>query len=69
MRLSVWEKLMIKAISDAYATERSVATEKDREAPYCSLPLEVDRDAVTTSVKNVMANLMSRQSRPQHTAI
>lgn len=59
--LSLWEKLTIKSISDAYANEYSLGSDKDRPAPYCSLPLDFDRNEMGKQVVNVMSSIMSRQ--------
>lgn len=64
--ITVWEKLVIKSMSDAYASEYSAASEKDREAPYCpSYTGQIDRSAVAQQVVSVMQSLISKQPKPK----
>lgn len=71
LELTVWEKLMIKHLSDSYAQEYSASSggPEDRTAPYCTLPENHDRQAVAQKVTGLMQSLMSRQKKPQYTAI
>ena len=55
--LSVWERLLIKSMSEVYAGELSQATAKDRPSPYVHVDeaLEINRQVVTAKLKNVFA--------------
>lgn len=52
--LSVWEKLTLKEMSEAYATELALATDKTRPAPY--VPEVEDIEAQRTRVADKLRN-------------
>jgi hypothetical protein len=47
LNLTTWERLTIKAMSDAYVGEYSQASSKTRAAPY----IHIDEDIVASRVK------------------
>lgn len=52
--LSLEERLLIKALSDAYVTELNQASTKDRPAPFVEIEEEeIDRKAVSDKIRNV----------------
>lgn len=58
INLSTWEKLTIKAMSEAYAGELNSATKKDCPAPYTHVDeaLIADRSIVANKLKNVFSS-------------
>lgn len=55
LELSVWEKLTIREMSEAYAAELQAATAKHAVAPYVpAVPDKVDRKAVSDKLRNVL---------------
>lgn len=57
LRLSTWEKLTIKSMSETYAGELSTATKKDSPAPYTHVDeaLIADRTMIASKLKNAFA--------------
>lgn len=55
---STWEKLMIKAMSDAYVTEYSLSSDRLRLAPYSHVEADVaeNRIKVANKLKNAFAS-------------
>lgn len=56
LRLSIWEKLTIKEMSEAYVSEFNKASTKDATAPYVA-PVDieqVDRTAVSNKLLSVL---------------
>lgn len=56
LRLTVWEKLTIREMSDAYVAALHQSTGKHDPAPYVPAvtPEEIDRKAVSSKVGNVL---------------
>lgn len=54
--LSVWEKLTIKEMSEAYVSEFNSASAKDAAAPYVPAiePEQIDRKAVANKIGSVL---------------
>lgn len=52
--LSIWEKLVIREMSEAYVVELSKATGKDAAAPYTAVVEEIDRPAVAQKLLSVL---------------
>lgn len=65
LELSIWEKLTIKALSDNYASEYMCGSDRDRPAPYSTLPEGFDRSGMSKQVVSVMQGLMARQPAPK----
>jgi len=56
--LSLWEKLMVKQLSDEYVNELSLATDRLRPAPYSHVVVdEIDRDAVASKIMAIFGGL------------
>lgn len=64
LKLSVWEKLTIKNMSEIYAGELSSATKKDSPAPYTHIDkaLIADREMIANKLKNVFASFKRQES-------
>jgi len=58
LNLSVWERMTIKSMSEAYASELSVASKKDSVAPYTHVDdtLIANREIIATKLKSVFAS-------------
>ena len=54
LQLSVWEKLTIREMSEAYVGEFNKASAKDAAAPYLPIVEQVDRAAVSDKVGSVL---------------
>lgn len=54
LQLTVWEKLTIREMSEAYAAELASATDKHRPQPYTAPVEAVDRTAVASKVLNIL---------------
>lgn len=61
--LSVWEKLMIRELSEVYVGELNQASAKDRESPYIYIPepTQIDRDAVADKLLNALRGFKRKQ--------
>lgn len=53
LQLTVWEKLTIREMSEAYAAESAKATDKHAAPPYTAVS-EIDRPAVASKVLSVL---------------
>lgn len=63
MSITVWERAMIKKLSEAYVSELSRATEKTRQAPYSKkAEEEFDRVAIGNQIYNVLQGFMKRSA-------
>lgn len=60
--LSVWELLVIKSLSSAYASEYSQASDVDRPAPYVSVAdlEELDRPAIANKIGSILRSRMKK---------
>lgn len=61
LELSVWEKLLLKEMSEVYASELSQASAKDYPAPYTApvdevVDLVTERKAVDSKLRNVFSS-------------
>lgn len=67
LRLSVWEKLTIKEMSEVYAAELSKSTAKHCVAPYVPTvePEQLDRKAIASKVASVLRGF--KKKRPDDT--
>jgi hypothetical protein len=56
LSLTVWEKLTIKNMSEAYAAEYNQASDPNRAAPYLYVDKEmkINREAVASSFANIL---------------
>lgn len=54
--LTVWERLMVKTLSEEYVSELLCATAKDRSAPYLAVveTEDVDRPAVASKILSAL---------------
>jgi hypothetical protein len=66
LNLTVWEKLIIKEMSEAYVGEYSQASAKDRSAPYLHVPEEIDRTAVANKVLSAFRSFMRKKPEPDN---
>jgi hypothetical protein len=63
--LSIWERLLIKSLSEEYASELSRASAKDHPAPYIHVDeIEINRQAVDSKIRNVFAALKRTPNKP-----
>jgi len=63
--LTVWEKLIIKDMSDAYVAELTKSTAKDATAPYTVPvdPEEVNRAAVSDKIGSILRGFKSKKTK------
>lgn len=55
LNLSVWEKLVIREMSEAYVSELNSASAREAVSPYvASAPEEIDRPAVANKLLSVL---------------
>lgn len=57
LQLTTWEKLTLKAMSEAYASEYNQASDKTRPAPYVFVPEDVDEDIDRVAIGNKLKSL------------
>lgn len=62
-KLSMWEKLTIKKLSEDYVGELVQASDKQRPAPFLKVEEEIDRDAVEQKILSVVA--LFRKKAPE----
>lgn len=63
--ISTWEKLTLREMSDAYVSEYSQASAKDRPAPYVHRVEEIDREAVSDKLKSVFRSLKKKPQQDE----
>jgi hypothetical protein len=61
--LPLWEKGMIRQLSQAYVNEYLQATDPLRPAPYSRSLEELDREAIGNSIYAAMKRLMASQKQ------
>lgn len=68
-RLTVWEKLMIKEMSEVYVSDLNKSTSKFAVAPYAPAiePEEIDRAAVASKLLSVFRSLKRKQPEQEPT--
>lgn len=59
--LSLWERRMIKSMSEEYVQELLQATAKDRPAPYQVVTENVDREAVQSNLLSILRRAGKRE--------
>lgn len=65
--LSIWERLMIRTLSEEYASELHRASAKDAPAPYVHVnEVQIDRKAVANKIMNVFRSF-KRDPEPEPT--
>lgn len=57
--LPLWEKQMIRHLSEAYAGEYARASELGRPDPYVRNPGEIDREAVSNSILSTLRSIQA----------
>lgn len=59
LKLTVWEKLMLRQMSEAYASEYNQASDKNRPAPFIFVDesIEVDRKQVADKLGSALRSL------------
>lgn len=57
LQLTVWEKLTIRELSEAYVSEFNIASKRDAAAPYVRNVEVVDRVAVSDKIGSVLRGL------------
>lgn len=63
--LSVWERTVIKQMSDEYVRERLLAEEPNRPAPFTPAPEDIDREQVSNKIYSVLSRLMAAGKQAQ----
>jgi hypothetical protein len=57
--LPLWEKQMIKTLSEAYVSEYVRASEHGRPDPFVQAPEKIDREAVATSILSTLRSIQA----------
>lgn len=57
--LPLWEKQMIKSLSEAYVSEYVRASEHGRQDPFVQAPEKIDREAVANSILSTLRSIQA----------
>lgn len=57
--LPLWEKQMIKSLSEAYVSEYVRASEHGRPDPFVQAPEKIDREAVSNSILSTLRSIQA----------
>lgn len=62
--LTLWERLLIKQLSEEYVSELSQASDKNRPAPYDSSVVDgIDRNVVENKLRGFLKGFMSSRKK------
>jgi len=66
--ISIWERLMIRELSEVYVGELNQASAKDRAAPYTHVEedeVKIDREAVASKLLSALRSMKRNQQAPK----